>query len=240
MHTFPADTPEEPEYNDQHNLYPANLVQANIPRSNLPMDDIDSTVVFSYLGGSVGYANGQLAYEPRASHKGNAARAVMYMAVTYNFNLDGNVNSTKQSQEVLKDWHFADLPDNYEIARHEYIFNLQGNRNPFIDSTDYACYIDFDALAHIPTGCIVGIGEEYLDANLVVFPVPSNDVVYVQVNGTEITSYSVLDLNGRVVESASGKNLQVLTLHKENLGAGTYLINVETPLGQVQRKMIIQ
>ncbi|MDG2440213.1 MAG: endonuclease, partial [Crocinitomicaceae bacterium] len=240
MHTFPADTPEEPEYNDQHNLYPANLVQANIPRSNLPMDDIDSTVVFSYLGGSVGYANGQLAYEPRASHKGNAARAVMYMAVTYNFNLDGNVNSTKQSQEVLKDWHFADLPDNYEIARHEYIFNLQGNRNPFIDSTDYACYIDFDALAHVPTGCIVGIGEEYLDANLVVFPVPSNDVVYVQVNGTEITSYSVLDLNGRVVESASGKNLQVLTLHKENLGAGTYLINVETPLGQVQRKMIIQ
>ncbi len=240
MPTFPADTPEEPEYSDQHNLYPANLAQANTPRSNLPLNDIDSTIVFNYLQGSVGYANGQLAYEPRPSHKGNAARAIMYMAVTYNFNLDGNVNSTKQSQDLLKNWHFADLPDNYEIARNEYIFNQQGNRNPFVDSTDYACYIDFDLLAHDPAGCIANVNEEYLDANFVVFPVPSDDVVYVQVNGTEITSYTVVDLNGRVVEAVSGTNLQVLTLNKETLGSGTFIINVQTPLGQVQRKLIIQ
>lgn len=240
MPSFPADSPEEPEYNDQHNLYPANLSQANTPRSNLPLDDIDGAIVFNYLEGTVGYAGGQLAYEPRPTHKGNAARAIMYMSVAYNFNLDGNVNSTKQSQALLKEWHFADLPDDYEIARHEYIYNQQGNRNPFIDSTDFACFVDFDALAHIPTGCIVSVNEDYLDVNFVVFPVPSKDVVYVQLNGTEIIAYTVIDLNGRVVESATGTNLQVLTLNKETLGNGTFIINVQTPLGQAQRKIIIQ
>ncbi|MFT5859034.1 MAG: hypothetical protein ACI865_001130 [Flavobacteriaceae bacterium] len=240
MPTFPADVPEEPEYNDQHNLYPANLVEANIPRSNLPLNDIDGAIVDTYLEGNVGYANGELCYQPRASHRGNAARAIMYMAVAYNFDLNGNVNSTKQSQELLKSWHFADLPDNYEIARNEYIFNQQGNRNPFIDSTDYACFVNFDDLSHVPTGCIVDLNENYLNSNTVVFPVPSAGVVYVQVNGTEITSYNVYDLQGRLMVSAPEVSLKVLKLDKKTLGSGTFIINVQTPLGEVQRKMIIQ
>jgi hypothetical protein len=239
MPSFPADQPEEPEYNDQHNLYPANLDNANTPRSNLALDDIDGNVVFNYLGGSVGYKGSQLVYEPRPEHKGNAARAIMYMVVTYDFDLIGNVNSDKQSQETLKAWHFADLPDNYEIARHEYIFDLQGNRNPFIDSVDYACYIDFDENDHDADGCSVGI-QEKLDANFVVFPVPSNDEVYVQVNGTNITAYEVIDLNGRVVRAESNTNFPVLELSKDQIGTGTFIIRVDTELGSTQRKLIIQ
>ncbi|MDG1334386.1 MAG: endonuclease [Crocinitomicaceae bacterium] len=239
MPSFPADMPEEPEYSDQHALYPANLDEANTPRSNLALDDIDGNVVFNYLGGSVGYKGTQLVYEPRESHKGNAARAIMYMVVTYNFDLAGNVNSDKQDQETLRNWHFGDLPDNYEIARQEYIFDLQGNRNPFIDSVDYACYVDFDANAHQPDGCIVNI-EEKLEANFVVFPVPSNDVVYVQVNGTDITAYEVIDMNGRVVRTESKISSPVVQLSKDMIGTGTYMIRVETALGSTQRKLVIQ
>jgi len=238
MPSFPADDPEEPEYNDQHNLYPANLDEANTPRSNLPLDDIDGTVVFNYLGGSVGYKGSQLVYEPRASHKGNAARSIMYMVVAYNFDLVGNINSDKQAQETLRAWHEADLPDDYEIARHEYIFNLQGNRNPFIDSVDYACYVNFDANTQ-QDGCIAGI-QEKLDANFVVFPVPSNDKVYVQVNGTDITAYEIVDLNGRVVMAKGDLNAPVLEFSKEEIGVGTYIIRVETALGSTQRKLIVQ
>jgi len=239
MPTFPADNPEEPEYNDQHNLYPANLDQANTPRSNLALDDIDGNVIFNYLGGSVGYKGAQLVYEPRDSHKGNAARSIMYMVVAYDFDLVGNVNSDKQAQETLKAWHQADLPDNYEIARHEYIFDLQGNRNPFIDSVDYACYVDFDANAHESDGCLANV-QEKLDANFVVFPVPSNDKVYVQVNGTEITAYEIIDLNGRVVNAQHDISAPVLEFSKEEIGVGTYIIRVETQLGSTQRKLIIQ
>lgn len=241
MPSFPADNPEAPEYNDQHNLYPANLNEANTPRSNLALDDIDGTVVFNYLGGSVGYKGAQLVYEPRDSHKGNAARALMYMVVAYDFNLTGTVNSDKQSQETMRNWHFADLPDNYEIARHEYIYELQGNRNPFIDSVEYACYVDFDANSHQAGGCdSTNSIQEKLDANFVVFPVPSNDVVYVQVNGTEINAYEVIDLNGRVVRAESDVNLPVLKLSKDMIGTGTYIIQVQTPYGTAQRKLIIQ
>ncbi|MFT5779959.1 MAG: hypothetical protein ACI837_002919 [Crocinitomicaceae bacterium] len=240
MLTWPADSPEQPEYNDQHNLYPANLNDANIPRSNLPLDNIVGTPVFTYLEGSVGTAaNGQMSYEPRDRHKGNAARAIMYMVSAYNFKLTGVVPADKQRQELLKEWHFSDLPDNYEIARHEYIFDHQANRNPYIDSVDFACYVDFDNNVHDALGCIVGV-EEQLDASFVVFPVPSDDKVYVQVNGTEITSYQIYDLQGRLVSSNENTNLPLLTLTKAELGSGTFLIKVQTPYGNVQRKMIIE
>ena len=241
MSSFPADNPEQPEYNDQHNLYPANLNDANTPRSNLPLDDIDGTVVFNYLGGSVGYKGSQLVYEPREKQKGNAARSIMYMAVAYGFNLNGNVNSDKQSKETLVNWHFNDLPDNYEIARHEYIYDLQGNRNPFIDSVDYACYIDFDSNAHKPEGCdSTNSIQEELMANFVVFPVPSNDKVYVQVNGTEIVSYQLIDMQGRTVQAESNVNLPLVIIEGANLQPGSYIMNVETPFGKAQRKVVIE
>lgn len=239
MATWPADSPEQPEYSDQHNLYPSNLAQANQPRSNLPLGVIDGTVVQSYLEGATGYQGAQLVYEPRDSHKGNAARAIFYMAAAYNFPLAGNVNADDQDEQLLRDWHFADLPDNYEIARNEYIFNLQGNRNPFIDSVDYVCFIDFDDNTHVPTGCVVGIDEQ-VQSSLVVFPVPSEDVVYVQVNGTEITSYEVVDMMGRTIASEEGLTLSVVELNGKELGSGTYIIKVETSYGNAQKKVIIR
>ncbi|MDG1776374.1 MAG: endonuclease [Crocinitomicaceae bacterium] len=239
MTSWPANNPEQPEYNDQHNLYPANLAQANTPRSNLPLGDIDGNVVFTYLGGRVGLMGSQMVYEPREVHKGNAARSIMYMAVAYGFNLNGNLNSDKQTQEVLKDWHFNDLPDNYEIARHEYIHDLQGNRNPFIDSVDYACFIDFDNNAYNVDGCQLSL-EEQVEQSFVVFPVPSSDKVYIQVNGTEITAYTVLDAQGRKVLSVSDINAPVVTLNASDLNPGTYLVTVDTPYGEAKRKMIVQ
>jgi hypothetical protein len=239
MPSFPADSPEKPEYTDQHHLYPTNLQQANTPRSNLPMDEITGSTVFTYLEGRVGYNGSQLVYEPREIQKGNVARAMMYMAVCYNFPLTGNINSDKQSKETLLSWHFQDLPDNYEIARHEYVFSLQGNRNPFIDSVDFACYINVDNNSYVSTGCIASI-QEKLEANLVVFPVPSNDKVYVQVNGTEISAYKLIDMQGRTVAQQKNVTLSVLTLEGKDLNSGSYILYIETPYGTAQRSLVIE
>lgn len=240
MHTWPADSPEQPEYTDQHNLYPANLAGANSPRSNLPLGEVESgTDVFTFLEGQVGMMNGQMVYEPRDSHKGNAARAKFYMVVAYNFELAGDLDSDKQEEQLLKDWHFADLPDNYEIARNEYIFNQQGNRNPFIDSVDFVCYIDFDDNVHVPTGCVLSIDEK-LENNLVIYPVPANDKVYIQVNGTTISSYNVIDMQGRSVLSAEQVELPLLEIDATDFPSGSYIIEVTTPFGKVQRKFIVE
>jgi hypothetical protein len=51
-----------------------------------------------------------------------------------------------QMEYVIKQWHFGDLPDNSEIARNEYVQTRQNNRNGFIDSLDFPCYIRFSNL----------------------------------------------------------------------------------------------
>lgn len=245
MPTYPADEPsEEPEYNDQHNLYPANLDFANTPRSNYPLGEITGVVLETFVDGRLGFNGTQRVYEPKDSHKGNAARAIMYTALTYGFNLSGNTASDKQDQQLLKDWHLADLPDDYEIARNEYIFSLQNNRNPFVDSVDYACYIDFDFLAYDLNGCEPGGSsasiEEAWQQNIKVFPVPSKDVVYVQLNGEKINGYSVVDLQGRVITTESNINEDVLKLHKSNIGTGTYVLRIDTEFGSVSRRIVLQ
>lgn len=243
MPTWPADNPEEPEYTDQHNLFPSNLVEANTPRSNLPLGEVTGAVYDTYMEAQLGeeVPGGQLVYEPRESHKGNAARALMYMVVAYDFQLNGNVNSDKQDAELLKTWHYNDLPDNKEIARNEYIADLQGNRNPFIDSVQFACFIDFDQNTQVanPLDCTSGISEQ-LQNSMVVFPVPSVGKVFVQVNGINIVGYEVVDLAGRVVLEEDEIDAPKLTFEEGSLDVGTYQIIVHTELGSATKALIIR
>jgi len=242
MGTFPCNNPEENEYADQHNLYPANLPNANSPRSNLPLEDITGDVVFNYLEGSVGYnENNQLVYEPRASHKGNAARAIFYMATCYTGNGGNNwAVPTNQNAASLVEWHFNDLPDSYEIARHEYIFNLQGNRNPYIDSVNFACHINFSNMSYDAEGCgSMGLAT-ILDANFSVFPIPSVNKIFAQINGEKINSYALINVEGKCIQKESNLNVSVLELNVTNCNAGTYMLNVTTTRGSVQKKIIIE
>lgn len=239
MPTFPADNPEQKEYNDQHNLYPTNLQNANTPRSNLPLDIITGNTVFTYLGCSVGYnSSNQLCFTPRPEQRGNAARSIFYMATCYNGQSGNNWQiPTNQNQDILKQWHYADLPDNYEIARHEYIYSLQNNRNPYIDSTDFVCHVNFSNMTY--DACQVGL-QDKLEANFSVFPVPSNNTVYAQVNGLNIVSYSVIDAQGREITSASKLNIPVLELSADKFTTGVYILKVGTELGTVQSSFIIE
>lgn len=242
MPTFPADgPPEKPEYNDQHNLYPTNLVKANTPRSNLPLENVTGSTVYTYMGCKVGYnASNQLVFEPRPEQKGNAARSIMYMATCYN-TIGGNnwQIPSNQSEASLKAWHFGDLPDNYEIARNEYIFSTQGNRNPYVDSTQFACHVNFTNMTYNAAPCSLGL-EEQLQSNLTVFPVPANDKIYVQVNGLTIIGYELIDMQGRSVSANTGVSLPVLVLDSKQFKAGSYILRIETTVGETQRKIVIE
>ena len=239
METFPADNPEQKEYNDQHNLYPTNLQNANTPRSNLPLDIITGNTVFSYLNCAVGYrADGQLCFTPRAEQRGNAARSIFYMATCYNGQLGNNWQiPTDQNEAILKQWHYADLPDNYEIARNEFIYSLQNNRNPYVDSTDFVCHVNFSNMTY--NQCSVGLTEK-LENNFSIFPVPSNNKIYAQVNGLNIISYSVIDAQGRTIVQENSSNLPVLELTADQFKSGVYILKVGTEFGTVQSSFIIE
>jgi hypothetical protein len=141
------------EYNDLHHLFPANQTLGNNVRSNNPLGEV-VTITSQNGEGKIGKdANGKTVYEPRDEHKGDAARAMFYMCAAYN-GVKGNNwslgNITKQQDEaILKKWHFQDLPDAWEIARNEYVASLQHNRNPFIDSVNFVCRINFTNMTWI-------------------------------------------------------------------------------------------
>jgi hypothetical protein len=242
--TNPANgTPEELEYADYHNLYPTNLNSANIPRSNLPFGEIVGTPAFTYLEGSRGQdASGSLVYEPRDKQKGNLARSIFYIATAYN-GPDGTGDDwsipSNQDQNVLKDWHFSDLPDSYEIARHELIYSIQNNRNPYIDSVDFACYVDFYDMSYNSIGCELGLTTSFIDNNLSIFPNPSNEIVYVQLNGIKITSVNVMDMTGRTVGTFTSSK-QFVELDVTNFNTGTYLLNINTEKGNLVKRIIVQ
>jgi hypothetical protein len=145
---------ELPEYNDLHNLFPAHQTLANAPRSNNPFGECVSTTSISPTGfGKLGKdANNNTVYEPKDTQKGDLARALFYMSVSYN-GINGNVWSLPADQglAVLLKWHQLDPPSEEEIARHEYIASVQKNRNPFIDNPSWAHLIDFKTMTLIQT-----------------------------------------------------------------------------------------
>ena len=76
-------------------------------------------------------------YYPGDAHRGDVARILLYMAVRYNgvLSLVQKDPTTGQMANLtrLKDWHLADQVDGFEVNRNQKIYEVQKNRNPFID-----------------------------------------------------------------------------------------------------------
>jgi endonuclease I len=229
-----------PEYSDYHHLFPTNLNEVNIVRSNNALG-IVVNVTSTYLGSKFGTdANGQTVFEPRDEHKGDAARAMMYEAICYT-TISGNswALPSYQNQYLLKQWHFQDPPDNWEIARNDFIDSLQNNRNPFVDSIDYACFVNFSNMTYEPLACEASINE-LLNNGFITYPNPSKDEINLHVDATTISSYQIIDFQGRVVLSADVNNLALVKANISKLNAGTYLVKVVTPFGTAQRSIVIE
>lgn len=144
---------EDPAMSDLNILFSADET-ANGQRLNYPFGEIKGNVVWtspavagsneqSRLGYSGTGTSGQLVFEPRASKKGDIARAVLYFYVRYqpdptpsftlsNFNVE---------RPILVKWAEADPPDDFERARNNLVYRAQGNRNPFIDRPDFAAQV---------------------------------------------------------------------------------------------------
>lgn len=148
----PGTTKELQEYNDLHNLFPAHQANANLKRSNNPFDEVITPTYTAPTGfGMLGKDSAnRTAYEPRPEQKGDVARAMFYMAISYNGvnGLNWSIPSN-QNLALLRQWHLQDPPDNFERTRNEVIGNVQGNRNPFIDHPEWANRINFSNMTYI-------------------------------------------------------------------------------------------
>ena len=230
-----------PEYSDFHHLFPSNLNSANILRSNNPLGEVVN-VTTSFLGCKSGTnSNGQVVFEPRDEHKGDAARAIMYEAICYT-SINGNswALPSNQDQMILKNWHFQDPPDNWEIARNDFIYSIQNNRNPFIDSINYVCFVDFSNMSYDPSACTPSSTQELLNTGFMTYPNPSKDHLNLFVDATTISSYQITDYLGRVVVSEEINNQKIVKVNVSKLNIGLYSVNVATPMGKAQKTIMIK
>lgn len=122
---------------DLHHLRPADPT-VNSKRGNSK---------FGYVTGGSSVGGGELkdkVYEPADNYKGDTARIIMYCYMHYSTEIQnktgnymGKLILSKQIsgaiKETLTEWNNIDPVDANEMARNEYCYTLQGNRNPFID-----------------------------------------------------------------------------------------------------------
>jgi len=238
MPTNPAQ--DLPEYNDYHHLFPTNQNEVNALRSNYPLG-IVVTQTDGYQDAKFGLdANGNTVFEPRDEHKGDAARAMMYESICYTTVSGNNWGIPAiQNLSLLKQWHFQDLPSNWEIARNDYLDSLQSNRNPFVDSIDYVCFVNFANMTYEALGCLASI-EELLSSAFIVYPNPAKEELTLHVDATTISSVEIVDIQGRNVLNESVENQILVKLDISNLQAGTYIVKAKTPFGIAQRSLVIE
>lgn len=146
-------------YKDVQQLRPSDAT-ANSRKSNYIMAPLTST---SWTNGvtKVGKTNvtgaSVNAWEPDDRYKGDFARIYMYMVTCYeNFGSEGLWTGTESAYQVknetypvftdwtidmLLKWSREDPIDSMEHVRNEAAFEIQGNRNPFIDFSSLPDYI---------------------------------------------------------------------------------------------------
>ncbi len=169
-HSFPKSwwgAYENYAYRDLFHLYPADG-SANSSKNNFPLGEMAGTPGFDNGVSQTGkngfgdYYSGT-AFEPADEYKGDFARSYFYVVTAYEEMadlwqspmLDNNTYPVwkKWAIDLLLKWHRQDPVSPKERDRIEAVYNIQGNRNPFIDYPDLAEYIwgkDTLSVYHFP------------------------------------------------------------------------------------------
>ena len=161
-HGFPSDSFEA--YTDIHHLRPTDI-SINSSRGNLDFDNSDSPLAESPIN-SVDSDS----FEPRDDIKGDVARMMFYMDTRYegtgsdstpDLELVNRITTTSESKLgllcTLVAWNAADPIDASEELRNNRIYELQGNRNPYIDNPAWV------EMIYPSAGCGIDGGDDGTD-----------------------------------------------------------------------------
>ncbi|BDS12133.1 endonuclease [Aureispira anguillae] len=217
---------------DMHHLFPVRAA-ANSARNNFPYGAIDDNDVTTWYYLTLSESNPtydlenyskldlyEPAFEPRNTHKGNAARAMFYFYTMYKSEADA-ADPTFFAKQVatLCQWHLDDPVDSLEWERNLIIATYQENKvNPFIldCSLPYRTYCP-----HLPqNSCFTGnltladFGVELYQN----YPNPANIETLIQYELARTTKVTLILYNttGQVLHVVPKKE-QTAGLYQENL-----------------------
>ena len=125
----------------------------NNRRSSYPLADVNSVSYssknnYSKLGSCKNDGYSGTVFEPNDEIKGDMARIYFYMTTCYQDkcgNWGGGIFTSSGlvdwEMNVMKAWAKQDPVDDMEIARNNAVYEVQGNRNPFVDYPGLEDYI---------------------------------------------------------------------------------------------------
>lgn len=118
-----------------------------------------------------------------------------------------------------------------------YIFPIMDtlHRNDYIDTTSHG---NTDTVSHGGDGNTVGIGNSPLESYISIQPNPAHDVVRV-VSSVGMSEIEVIDMKGFRVLKVSDCETEV-SLDVKSLPKGVYVLRVQTPLGIVDKRLIVR
>jgi len=160
-HSWPSSwfNDQMPMRTDLFHIYPTDGY-VNNKRSNHPFGMVGSATWVSMNGSRVGNCSYPgytgTAFEPIDEYKGDFARTYFYMATRYYQEDAGWVSNAMVTGSQLKDWaadmliewHQSDPVSQKETERNNAVYNIQNNRNPFIDNPLFADRIWGDATGY--------------------------------------------------------------------------------------------
>ena len=175
----------------------------------------------------------------QGSWKGDAARAVFYMAIRYNLLNVVNGNPPDATVYQLGDlatlllWNTTDPADDFEMHRNNYIYTWQMNRNPFIDLPQLANYVWGANAGQVWQGSLSVAQSE--GVNFSMYPNPAQNSVTISGIASEYTVIVYNQLGAKVFESKVNGSTQIPT----NWQSGLYFVTIATESDSLTQKLII-
>ncbi|MFT5232226.1 MAG: endonuclease I [Candidatus Krumholzibacteriia bacterium] len=209
-----------PMYTDIFMVYPTDN-EVNNKRGSFPFGEVGTPTWTSTNGCKLGSSDypgySGTVFEPIDEYKGDFARAYFYMTTRY-FGEDGSWAGSPMAngavlepwaEAMLLEWDAADPVSLKEIDRNDAVYDIQGNRNPFIDRPDFVFKVFQPELSAVPNPSV--FASVVLHQNV---PNPFNPstVISYELESAGMVELQIYDVAGHLIK----------TLHRGNLTAGSH------------------
>ena len=234
-----------PMYTELFHIYPTDGY-VNSKRSNYPFGEVNNPSWTSLNGSKVGtntitgYSG--TVFEPIDEYKGDFARTYFYMATRYenvihswsSVVLDGSSYPvyTELHLDMLIRWHEEDPVSQKETDRNNAIWDIQRNRNPFIDHPDYVAAVWGTALE-------INNENTILSQNISIYPNPTKE--WIQLKG-DVSQYSKVIIYNYLGQVELEENVPSnRTIYIGDLKSGIYILQVKDTDSAIQNfRLLIQ
>lgn len=239
----------DPMNTDLFHLWPVDKL-VNAKRADFPYGEVNTYTWISKNGGKLGpnaaggYAGN--AFEPIDAYKGDIARGFLYMITryenlieTWTYNESGQAMLDNKrypgfepwAMEMLMQWHHDDPVSQKEILRNQAVYQVQGNRNPFIDHPELVDRIWGDTIAYVGIQHVALLGFP-------VYPNPASDwfMIDAPYGSHSLEIYSLC--GKRLISQAT--MLGEIRISTTSLKSGIYILMLKTSQGIFREKLVIK